>query len=113
MSREINWEGSVRGRIGYAANKTLFYGTFGGGYADIDDSFSTTNTANSFTGRGKDRTFGILGGGGIEQKVSKNFSVGMEYMFHKYQDDLAAGSLAVLSSFGAGYSIGSVILRKR
>ena len=29
------------------------------------------------------------------------------------QSDLPAGSLGVLSSFGAGYSIGSVILRKR
>ena len=33
--------------------------------------------------------------------------------FHKHQDDLPSGSLGVLSSFGAGYSIGSVILRKR
>ena len=40
-------------------------------------------------------------------------SAGSVIAFHKYQDDLAAGSLAVLSSFGAGYSIGSVILRKR
>ncbi|KPA88591.1 beta-ketoacyl-ACP synthase III [Pseudomonas sp. RHF3.3-3] len=40
-------------------------------------------------------------------------SAGSVISFHKNQDDLAAGSLAVLSSFGAGYSIGSVILRKR
>ena len=40
-------------------------------------------------------------------------SAGSVIAFHKYQDDLASGSLAVLSSFGAGYSIGSVILRKR
>jgi beta-ketodecanoyl-[acyl-carrier-protein] synthase len=40
-------------------------------------------------------------------------SAGSIIAFHKHQDDLAAGSLGVLSSFGAGYSIGSVILRKR
>nr|WP_153335089.1 MULTISPECIES: beta-ketoacyl-ACP synthase III [unclassified Pseudomonas] len=40
-------------------------------------------------------------------------SAGSVIAFHTYQDDLASGSLAVLSSFGAGYSIGSVILRKR
>jgi beta-ketodecanoyl-[acyl-carrier-protein] synthase len=39
-------------------------------------------------------------------------SAGSVIAFHKNQDDLAAGSLAVLSSFGAGYSIGSVLLRK-
>ena len=40
-------------------------------------------------------------------------SAGSVIAFHKNQDDLPGGSLAVLSSFGAGYSIGSVILRKR
>ncbi|MDB6047867.1 MAG: fabH1 [Pseudomonas sp.] len=39
-------------------------------------------------------------------------SAGSVIAFHKYQDDLPQGALAVLSSFGAGYSIGSVILRK-
>jgi len=40
-------------------------------------------------------------------------SAGSVIAFHKHQDDLPADSLGVLSSFGAGYSIGSVILRKR
>jgi len=40
-------------------------------------------------------------------------SAGSVIAFHTYQDDLPKGSVAVLSSFGAGYSIGSVILRKR
>nr|WP_288454799.1 beta-ketoacyl-ACP synthase III [uncultured Pseudomonas sp.] len=39
-------------------------------------------------------------------------SAGSVIALHKHQDDLPAGSLGVLSSFGAGYSIGSVILRK-
>jgi beta-ketodecanoyl-[acyl-carrier-protein] synthase len=40
-------------------------------------------------------------------------SAGSIIAFHTYQDDLPKGALGVLSSFGAGYSIGSVILRKR
>ena len=40
-------------------------------------------------------------------------SAGSVIAFHKHQDDLPSGALGVLSSFGAGYSIGSVILRKR
>jgi beta-ketodecanoyl-[acyl-carrier-protein] synthase len=39
-------------------------------------------------------------------------SAGSVIALHKHQDDLPSGSLGVLSSFGAGYSIGSVILRK-
>jgi beta-ketodecanoyl-[acyl-carrier-protein] synthase len=32
--------------------------------------------------------------------------------FHKHHDDFTSGELGVLCSFGAGYSIGSVILKK-
>lgn len=39
-------------------------------------------------------------------------SAGSVIALHKNQDDLPSGALGVLSSFGAGYSIGSVILRK-
>lgn len=34
-------------------------------------------------------------------------------VFHKFSDDLAAGDVGVLCGFGAGYSAGSVVLRKR
>jgi outer membrane immunogenic protein len=87
MTREVKWEGSIRGRIGYAPGTTLFYGTFGPGYANIDRSFTTTNTANAFSQFGKRKQFGIVGGGGIEQKLSRNVSIGMEYTYHEYQDD--------------------------
>ncbi|MDY1007640.1 outer membrane protein [Sphingomonas sp. CFBP9019] len=87
MTRSVDWEASIRGRAGYAVNTTLFYGTFGAGYAKIDRDFYSTNTGNAYQQSGKRQQFGILGGGGIEQKVTPNISVGMEYMFHQYQDD--------------------------
>lgn len=39
-------------------------------------------------------------------------SAGSVIAFHLHQDDLPSGAVGVLSSFGAGYSIGSVILRR-
>lgn len=33
-------------------------------------------------------------------------------VFHRYKDQLGSGDLGVMCSFGAGYSIGSVLLRK-
>ena len=39
-------------------------------------------------------------------------SAGSIIAFHKHQDDLATGSLGVICSFGAGYSIGCVIVKK-
>jgi beta-ketodecanoyl-[acyl-carrier-protein] synthase len=40
-------------------------------------------------------------------------SAGSIIAFHKHQDGLAAGSLGVICSFGAGYSIGCVVVRKK
>ena len=39
-------------------------------------------------------------------------SAGSIIAFHKYQEDLPAGSLGVICSFGAGYSIGCVVVKK-
>jgi beta-ketodecanoyl-[acyl-carrier-protein] synthase len=40
-------------------------------------------------------------------------SAGSVIAFHKYQDDLPKGALGVICSFGAGYSIGCVVVRKK
>lgn len=40
-------------------------------------------------------------------------SAGSVIAFHEHRGDLAAGDLGVICSFGAGYSVGSVIVRKR
>jgi len=39
-------------------------------------------------------------------------SAGSIIAFHKYSDDLAAGQMGVICSFGAGYSIGAVVVRR-
>jgi beta-ketodecanoyl-[acyl-carrier-protein] synthase len=48
----------------------------------------------------------------ILHEYANTSSAGSIIAFHKYSDDLPAGSLGLLCSFGAGYSAGSVILRK-
>jgi beta-ketodecanoyl-[acyl-carrier-protein] synthase len=40
-------------------------------------------------------------------------SAGSIIAFHKFQQDLASGAIGVICSFGAGYSIGCVVLRKK
>lgn len=87
MNREINFTAGIRGRLGYAANKTLFYGTGGGAYARVNNYFRTTNVVNGFTANGDSNAFGFAAGGGIEQKVSKNVSIGLEFLHTQLQDD--------------------------
>lgn len=88
MYRSISWEAGIRARAGFTPNdQTLFYGTFGPGYARIDRDFTSSQSTNTFEQRGKKNQFGIQGGGGVEQKIGDNFSIGLEYLYHQYQDN--------------------------
>ena len=49
----------------------------------------------------------------ILDEYANTSSAGSIIAFNKYNTDLTSGDLAVLCSFGAGYSIGSVVLRRR
>ncbi|QRN41783.1 MAG: beta-ketoacyl-ACP synthase III [Neisseriaceae bacterium] len=49
----------------------------------------------------------------ILSEFANTSSAGCIIALHKYQDGLDAGDYGVISSFGAGYSIGSVIVEKR
>ncbi len=48
----------------------------------------------------------------ILDRYANTASAGSIIAFHLHQDDIAVGDLGVISSFGAGYSIGSLIVRK-
>lgn len=48
----------------------------------------------------------------ILDEYANTSSAGSIIAFHKYQDDFAAGDKGVICSFGAGYSVGSVLIEK-
>ena len=48
----------------------------------------------------------------ILDRYANTASAGSIIAFHLHQDNLAVGDLGVISSFGAGYSIGSLIVKK-
>lgn len=88
MTRSIDWNAGLRLRAGYAAGgRTLVYATGGGAYAKVDHGFSTSNTVNSFTEVSEKKdVWGWAAGGGIEQKVGRNFSIGVEYLYTRLND---------------------------
>ncbi|MBR9871298.1 MAG: beta-ketoacyl-ACP synthase III [Gammaproteobacteria bacterium] len=49
----------------------------------------------------------------ILDEYANTSSAGSIIAFHKHKKDLKAGDLGVICSFGAGYSIGSVVVRHR
>ncbi len=48
----------------------------------------------------------------ILDEYANTSSAGSVIAFHLHQQNLEAGDVGILCSFGAGYSIGSVVLRK-
>ncbi len=49
----------------------------------------------------------------ILDEYANTSSAGSIIAYHQHKDDFGAGDLGVICSFGAGYSIGSVVIRKR
>jgi len=88
MTRGFKYNAGLRLRAGYTPNNTtLFYATGGGAYAKVKNRFYTSNTANSFTDNGDGDAWGYSAGGGVEQKIGKNFSIGVQYLFTDLKDN--------------------------
>jgi beta-ketodecanoyl-[acyl-carrier-protein] synthase len=49
----------------------------------------------------------------ILDEYANTSSAGSIIAFHLNKDDLVSGDVGVICSFGAGYSIGSVVVRRR
>ncbi len=48
----------------------------------------------------------------ILDEFANTASAGSIIAFHRHHDDIKAGEVGVICSFGAGYSIGSVVVRR-
>ncbi len=87
FSRELDWSVGARARAGYAAGGALFYATGGVNYGKIDNRFTTSNGVNAFSDNGSTKSWGYSAGGGAEVKILPNLSMGVEYLFTRYNDD--------------------------
>jgi outer membrane immunogenic protein len=88
ITRDVRYNINARGRLGYTPNdQTLFYAAGGPTYAKVRMYNATSNTANSFTTNGDQDAWGFNVGGGVEQKIGKHFSIGLEYLYTDVKAD--------------------------
>jgi outer membrane immunogenic protein len=80
-SREsIDWFGTVRARLGYSFGRVLVYGTGGFAYGNVRERALLADTGGDSASLGANGTqTGWVAGGGIEYKVTPNWSVKGEY----------------------------------
>jgi outer membrane immunogenic protein len=89
---KVDWFGTVRGRLGYAVNNWLFYGT--GGFAWAHDQLTRNQlagvSAGATPGTAQSASItktGWTAGGGIEVGLAANWSVKAEYLYLRFGTD--------------------------
>src|SRR3569623_3104829 len=110
--------GTVRGRVGYAVNNVLFYGT--GGYAWIDNKLSVSALGVTVS----DSKFhsGWTVGAGVEAFIAPQWSVKGEYLYRSLGSEnyfgnlgtpLASGTLNFHTvQFGVNYHFSGPVVAK-
>jgi outer membrane immunogenic protein len=102
LETNVNWLGTVRGRLGFAADAFLIYGTAGVAFAGVDSTLIDTwdDPDNVITETGT--RVGWVAGIGAEAMVTEDLSLKAEFLYHDFgSEDFdfggeeGTGSLAV------------------
>ncbi len=95
INTHVDYLGTARVRLGYAVDRTLFYGTGGLAYAR-----SAVNGVH-------DTDTGYALGAGIEWAFAPSWSAKVEYMFHGFDNNLVGNVDISTIKFGVNYRFGS------
>jgi outer membrane immunogenic protein len=80
VGADVNWQGSIRGRVGYAFNRALLYGTGGFALADIDTDVPGGGDDGSGT------EWGWTLGAGLDYAVTDRIFLRGEYRYTDLAD---------------------------
>jgi outer membrane immunogenic protein len=85
---DLEYFGTVRGRLGYAIDASLLYFTGGFAFGGVKDTLSVTPVAGSTSTVSKSETAtGYVLGGGVERLFSPRWSGKIEYQYIDLGDD--------------------------
>lgn len=98
----LEYLGTVRGRLGYTFDRTLFYATGGLAYGEVRNSANFFGPAGQlqFTGSNSGIRTGYAVGGGIEHAFVANWTVKAEYLYYDLGRDTV--NVAVIPGSGGG-----------
>jgi outer membrane immunogenic protein len=110
FNTRMEYFGTVRGRLGYAWDRTMVYATGGLAYGEVENSVaffgpSVTGGALQFVGSNRDTKTGYTVGGGIEHAWMGNWTVKAEYLYYDLGSTTVAGNVIAGSGGGGiGYN---------
>lgn len=90
---EINWWGTVRGRLGWAFDNVLIYGTGGFAWADVDYKVFTENLDNGVNAHLQNEytATGWTAGGGLAWGINERWTVGGELLYVNLGEEEVTG----------------------
>jgi outer membrane immunogenic protein len=95
---EVEWDASIRARLGYSFGRVMIYGTGGLAFAQVDAT--TRSTAPVVTGASRSTNhFGFTVGGGLEYAVTNNLILGVEYRYTQLELKTLRGTGPLATSF--------------
>jgi outer membrane immunogenic protein len=90
----IDWFGTVRGRVGYAWDRLLVYGTGGFAYGGADDN--NNDGFGGFRGNNNDIRTGWTAGGGVEYAFTPNLTGKIEGLYVSLDRNASNGFIGTL-----------------
>lgn len=87
-SADFDWIGSVRGRVGYAIDPMIIYGT--GGIAAAQANTSVSPVVGGTSGSYSDTYLGWTVGAGVEAALTQQVSAKLEYAYSDFGSRTAA-----------------------
>ena len=115
FSTSSDWNGSIRGKLGYAWGPALIYATGGVAFADVNmDAHYAARTIGGVAVPGRTASdssvmVGPTVGGGVEDAVTPNISVGGEYRYSDYgTETLHVGPLQTAAGTGGALATAAV-----
>ena len=88
VKTELDWFGTVRGRVGVTADRLLFYGTAGLAYGHADGGLTVTpgtvqnpGVGGPFTASDSQTHVGYAVGAGVEAAMTQHVTLRLEYLY--------------------------------
>jgi outer membrane immunogenic protein len=91
---QSDWLGTIRARVGYAADRVLFYGTAGGAFGGVQTSLDGLSTQST-------TKFGWTAGAGVEWALADNWTARVEYLY------VDLGNSTCNTSASCGFEVGA------
>jgi len=81
VSSNMDFDASVRGKLGYAFDRVLLYGTGGVAFGDVNTKYHTTNPCCLVVASNDEIRVGWTAGGGVGYAFTPNWEGNVEYRY--------------------------------